>query len=417
MSFGFGFGVGRRAHEGLLQRFLTSPLPPAPVGFAHNGASNGALRAMLARVGGGTGRGRIVFKGDSTTIGQGAGRGAGGLNGARRVRPPAKLADTLCASGMRTLDNGYYGSAGCYDAGVAPELYDDRLTRAVPPWKLAGGNDTFRGFAGAGFLSDATGALGYELPSVDTFDVVFYNSNSYAIDLTIDGAAPAAVTLAGASGSPAAAVEGQIVRLEPGQGFSRIVVKAATVGTHMLRMTTAAGTTAGQGALRSITGYDGGLSAIDVLCHAACGAQSAEQARTRPDLWGNNDALAFDAPDLTIVNLGLNDGAHGVAPQAYATNLQAIVDHAKLSGDVLLVAPHPAADSFASLATQAAMRDAAAAVAADSNVAFLSLFDHFGGTFDAGLAGRMSDGVVHGDAAFYAEIGSLYGRCMRVMAA
>lgn len=64
-----GLGIGRRRKLGTAVPLFPSP----PNGFALNGSANVALKAMLARVRGGQGRGRIVFKGDSTTAGAGSG--------------------------------------------------------------------------------------------------------------------------------------------------------------------------------------------------------------------------------------------------------------------------------------------------------------------------------------------------------
>jgi lysophospholipase L1-like esterase len=230
--------------------------------------------------------------------------------------------------------------------------------------------------------------------ATDTFEVVAYVSNDETYQLTIDGAAPA--------GGPAS------FTTTASSGFVRKIVTAASAGTRRLGV---AGTTQ-RGALRSVTAYAGGVPALDMIVHAALGVRASEQAATGNG-WSNREALIFDAPDLTIVMLGLNDMAGGVGASSYAGALSAIVTAARLSGDVLLVFPPSASGNYNR--DVAAFRDAAAGVARDAGVAFLSLYDHFG-PFDAAMAARMADGEVHPNAQFAADIAAVIHRALRLMA-
>ncbi|WP_425228633.1 SGNH/GDSL hydrolase family protein [Sphingomonas sp.] len=402
-----GLGLSRH-RRGPIGVPVTAPPPPppppaAPTGFTANGAANAALKAMLTRVAAGTGRGRIVFKGDSTTAGAGGGdpTSTQQLGGARANRTAAVLAARLSAAGYPALDNGVVGDNG-NKAFVPLPVYDPRVTLgASSPWIADGG----QGFAGGNFLFSPGGGTFDFTPAVavDRFEVVAFNvGGSYSF--LVDGAAPGTVA------APGATIAGGGVSVPGGNaGFTRITVTAAAAGIHSLRVTTSTAA-----AMRSVMAWANGTYAIDILNHASNGATSADQA-TAGSNWSNNDSLAFDAPDLTIINLGLNDIGGQVAIAAYRTSLQTIVDTARLSGDVLLVFPHPAGSQFA--INPAAYRDAAAAQAAASGVAFLSLFDYFGGAFTPALQARMADGLVHGDAAFYAEVGEVYRQCIAVMAA
>lgn len=395
-----GLGMGRR--RGL----IGAPVPPVsvvPVGFAANGAANTALKAMLARVAAGTGRGRIVFKGDSTSAGAGGGDPASPqqLGGAWANRTSAVLAARLTATGYPALDGAIVGDNGAKDYVPLPS-YDGRIALgATSPWVMSGGQAVAGGHyfysPGGGGTVDFTPTV-----AVDRFEVVVFNvGGSYGF--RIDGAPPSSVTAVGATVSG-----GLVAPPNTGAGLTRITVTAASIGTHTLRVTSGA-----EGVMRSLRAWSSGVAAIDILNHASNGATSGDQA-TVGNGWSNMDSLGFDAPDLTIVNLGLNDIGNQVGVAAYRANLEAIVTTARLSGDVLLVFPHPAGSQFAVNAT--AYRDAAADIAATRGVAFLSLFDHFGGVFTPALQARMADGLVHGDAAFYAEIGELYRRCIAVMA-
>ncbi len=369
----------------------------ALTGFAANGAANTAFRAAVARVRAGTGRGRIVWKGDSITVGQGGGSNADqfGLTGARAKRIPAVLAALLSDGGTPTLDgsivadNGVNGATGQQLIGA----YDPRIVQ--PLGGAAWGLNRSAELAGGGFWKPAAGQLTFRPTApVDTFEIVAYRSENETYQVTIDGAAPAT----GAAQFTTAAEN----------GFVRHVVKAAGAASRVLALT---GTTT-RGALRSITGYDSAVPALDMIVHAALGASSAHQSATGSG-WSNREALAFDAPDLTIVCLGLNDMAVGTGAGAYGNNLRAIVDTAKQSGDVLLLFPTPAGGTYNDQVM--AYRDAAAAVAAEKTVAFFSLYDHYG-PFDAAMAARMFDGQVHPGAALLAEIADRIRQALQRMA-
>ena len=111
----------------------------------------------------------------------------------------------------------------------------------------------------------------------------------------------------------------------------------------------------------------------------------------------------------------MNDIGGQIGTAGYGTSLDRGITKAKLSGDVLLVFPHPAGGQFTNNVT--AYRDVAASLAATRGVAFLSLFDYFGGVFTPALQALMADGLVHGKAEFYAEVGQVYRRCIQAMSA
>ena len=399
-----GLGLGRHRPRG---GPLTPPPPPpppspsGPTGFVLNDSGNPAVKAMLARVVSGAGRGRIVFKGDSTTAGAGGGDPASPvqLAGARARRTSAVLASLLSAKGCPTLDNAIVGDQGC--AGyVSLPAYDPRVAYAGQAWQPDGGQT----FAGGNYLYASGGALLFTpTTAIDTVEIVVYRLPS-TFTVLIDGQPPLLTTSAGGS------VAGNVVSVDAAaNGFVRIRAEVPASAICTVRIESSGGI------LRSIAAHARALPAIDILNHASNGAASAQQGATGSGAWFGREALAFDAPDLTIVNLGLNDIAPGVAIAAYTANLQAIITHAKMSGDVLLVFPHPSGGAFATDA--AAYRDAAASLAVGNGVAFLSLFDYFGGVFTPALQARMADGLVHGNADFYAEVAETYRRCIAAMGA
>ncbi len=399
---GLGFGVKNRRY---------SPGVAAPLaGFAGNGAANATVKAMLARVANGTGRGRIVWKGDSTTAGQGGGTTADSfrLTNARPNRVSAVFAALMSSAGYPTLDNAMVGDHNlAASTGVALAAYDPRFVSGD------GNFQAQQDFAGGAFRNPGTIADSFTPNvAVDRFEVVIYNSNSYTLTFLIDGAAPASIALAGSTGSPAAIVTGNTVSVAtPGTGYTRLVIAAATAAPHSLSWTANGINLA---AIRSVMGYASTTRAIDQLVHAALGARADQQSKDNSggNLWGGLDALVFDAPDLTIINCGLNEMAQGASVATYQAALQAMVTRAKTSGDALLVFPYPAATPYNN--GVAAFKAAAAGVASGSGISFMSLYDYYGGVVDTA---RFSDAVVHGNAAFYGEVAAVLKRAVMAMAA
>ena len=113
------------------------------------------------------------------------------------------------------------------------------------------------------------------------------------------------------------------------------------------------------------------------------------------------------------MNLGINDGANGFSNAQTTTNLQAIIDAARLSGDVLLATPHPINPANVPDANQSARNAAIVSLAAAQGVPCIDLRAYFGSY--AAISSRMPDGV-HPSAEMAAEIGSVYRQCIQAMA-
>lgn len=386
----------------------------ALTGFALNGSTNTALKAMLARK-----TGRIVYKGDSTGAGIGASITTGGVSNtnaaqfadSRPYRPTAILAGLISGAGIPTLDNGFVGdAAGRLFGPISVTSYDTRVSFPGSAWTAAGavaeGGLTAQSFAGASYFNGAgAGPLVFTpTTSVNTFELVVYNTGG-TYTILIDGVAPATVT------APGCTVAGNAVTPpNTSTGFSKITVTAATPAIRALRVTPT-----GTPLLRSIIGYDTTSPAINILCHASAGANSNDTAAADKS-WANLDALGYDAPDFTIIKIGLNDSNAGVSTATYAANLQKLIAKAKLSGDVLVLWANSANPStFLSEALQDSYRDTAKAAAATAGVAFGDHRAAFGNW--AVVGSRSADNTVHPNRAFYADIEAYDWLCIQAMVA
>jgi hypothetical protein len=386
-----------------------APTPtPAPTGFARNGSTNTALKTMMAGVKAGTRRGMIVYKGDSVTTGIGSSIVSGIADDAaqntdaRKGRPPAVLARLASAAGYAALDGGMVGRNG---SSQPLPVYDPRVSFPGASWAYWAAADR-QNFPAGGFLDGNNAGPLIFTPTMqcDTFEMVMLNVGG-RVTILIDGAAPTSIT------APGATVNGNVVDVvNSDSGESRITVKAASAGMRSVSVQ-ASGVTF----MRSIRGWNSGVAAIDCLVHAAGSATSAEQSFSGNG-WSNNDALAFDAPDLTIIKLGLNDSARGVSAADYKANVGKIIDTAKATGDVLVLWPHAAnPDTFAPDAIQDALRIAASEIAAAKGVAFGDHRMAFGSW--ATIASRTADNTVHPNKGFYEDIAAYDWACVQAMIA
>lgn len=380
---------------------VTPPVvtPITPTGFALNGSTNPALKAMLASK-----QGIIVEKGDSVTAGAGGAVTADGTSsnlvtqctGARPYRTSNVIAGLMTAAGYPAFDNGWCGD-GHLTAYLSRATFDPRLG-GTPLDVLAD-----QRFAGGGSVN-GQGPETFTLGGVDTFELIVYNIG-VTLTLLIDGAAPVSITSTGGGVSDnTVAIPGNNV------GFTRVVAKASSLGTHSISYS-------GGAYIRSVRGYNSASPGIHFINHAAAEATGVQQASAGTEAWFNREAITFDAPKLTIIRVGLNDAAGGSDTSAYQTALQALVDTAKGAGSDVLVlwsnAANPA--SFSPTATQDAYRNAASAVAASSEVAFGDIRAALGDWNATGA--RTADGIVHPNRSYHADIGAYIWSCIQAMAA
>ena len=171
-----GLGQGRRRLTAWAIPVPTPTPVPAPTiaGFARNGSGNAAVSAMLARVRGGTGRGKIVMKGDSTTVGQGGGTTADPyrLTGARANRPAAVLAAGMTAAGIPAVDGSVVADNGLGAFATVPlPAYDPRIDLGSPAWTFVADQS----FAGAALMQNSAGGIASFTPAgpVDRFELVY----------------------------------------------------------------------------------------------------------------------------------------------------------------------------------------------------------------------------------------------------
>ncbi|HEU0043724.1 SGNH/GDSL hydrolase family protein [Sphingomonas sp.] len=298
----------------------------------------------------GTRNARIAFIGDSTT---------GGVGAIAPFNVPELLGARAKARGWSVYAENLFGSLDQVDTRLVQGGWGGLLNTA----------------GGAMQHSNATGAPLAFTPT-QAFDtiVIAYPRNgplgSFAVN--VDGGA--SLGTINQSGSAALMTTTFTVSL----------------GVHTVNLTWAAGLAY----VASIRTCNSAAKGLEIANMGISGAKAIDWiSEAQP--WDTLAALKAYAPDLTVINLCINDIINGPTPiPSFTTSMTAIVTAAKLSGDVVLVVPEQIGD-FAQF--HAAIRSLSAGL----DVGLYDLAERWLGV--AAAPEWMSDGI-HPSASGYADI-------------
>lgn len=325
-------------------------------------------RKALAGVRRGTANAKLALIGDSTTRGQGSGTTtAQALNGY-----PVQLSGLL--DGSNGLRAGWQNLFGTGNATLSS--FDSRVT-------LTGSFTTSSVSCGGQLFRMATTATLAFVPTVncDTFDVYSVNNGTGSFTINLDGGATLATVNTTTSGT---------------------IVKTTVSGTlagHTLNCVWASGTP-------YILGVDCYNSAVK---QASCwnfgwlASTSANWSR-QVTLFDPGPAIRnYLVPDLSIIDLGINDWSTSVSPATYRANLQTLITDCLAAGDVVLKTPAPTQDSVVSLDTQKQYVYMVYDLARENNLLVIDGFQRFSSWEVANALGFYNDNK-HPSASGYSDI-------------
>src|SRR5258708_1461467 len=257
--------------------------------------------------------------GDSTTSGAGAGTsGAINLVGARINSYPAVLAKIL-AGYVAINDNAILADQNVVAQGVTYPQYDPRVTLGAN-WANSASGPALGGVL-FHFTTGAVNNMTFTPPAAfDTF-VLYYVRNVGHGTFTVNVDGGSSLGTVNAAGSAAVLT----------QTFS------VTKGTHTINIVP---TNDAQFFIVMIVPQDSTTSAIDLYQAGMYGATSTTVNSTTT-AWSPLSLLPTIAPDLTVIDLTINDSNNATGLATYSTNMQAIITSAKLSGDVVLIVGPP----------------------------------------------------------------------------
>ena len=347
------------------------------IGFAGNARPKFRLKRAKVRLA--TARLRWLEIGDSTT--------AGTLVPGRATSTPGRLAALLNTAGLSASDHSSFGDAG---KGTAANFvaYD-------PRWGLGSGWDVyasadFRTLGGGMWSNQTTTNAASFTPTgnVDTF-ILHYARVGSPGSMTVD--------IDGAPSGPGFAS----VNTQGANAMLTVTVTHATPGAHTLNIKRVSGVII----LVGVIAYNSTVPAVDVINCGWSGSLSTNwNVATWP--WSPINAITTIAPDMTRINLGINDwdAAQRTDITTFQTNIATITTTAKASGDVMLTKPFPSDVSVASVAVQQQFCAAIGAVATAQSCEILDLQARFIDYVAAAAAGFTSNDNYHPSLEGYSDI-------------
>lgn len=316
--------------------------------FNINAATLTKWRAAVAKVRAGTGRGRIVLCGDSTTAGAGAGSGGTlNYNGAFAKNYPRAFGVLLNKS-VTTSDNSFM----CDQAtGIAYGTYDPRVSLGTG-WsntQLSLSGNMFKFTTGGG-----TGTLAFTpAGQIDTIKVVYYTTTGNGtIAVNVDGGATLATVNTGAAGN---VVTTQTI--------------TCTKGAHTINMIAQNN---GNCFVLGVIAYDSTAAAVDLVQAGASGSKAVTWDNGSL-AWSPLNVMPVLAPDLFVLNLTINDSNTPTDLATYTSQMQAIITQMKTTSDVLLMVGVPSNTTQATNGTLDSYVSALKSLAVSNNLGLLNL--------------------------------------------
>lgn len=317
VSYGPGTAGGAPPFTGMNKNGDNATLPTAlyNLGFALP-TNLDHWKSKLAEVQAGTGSARVLWIGDSTTAGNGGGTSGDHLqNGAYAGAFPQQLIPLLNATAT-TYNKSIFGDQTVTSYVPYPD-YDTRVAFG------AGWDNSGLSLGGAKFV---------------------FTSGGGASDLTFTPAGDIdTITVwwsrTGGNGTGSVSVDGGASLGTIGTCTCYVTSSTFTVakGPHTIHVHA---NNDGDLWVNGIIAKDSTTPSVDFIQAARNGGTVAQFANT-----GTTDQalvmLPLLQPDLTVVNLTINDSNGGTPLADYQTDLEAIVDAAKQSGDVLLMVGPP----------------------------------------------------------------------------
>jgi len=362
-----------------------TPLPgPFALGDTSGNFNIGApqlnhWRKAVANVRAGLGRGRLIFVGDSTTLGTGAGTGGlYDLNAAYPKSFPSALSVIL----GNFVSTSFNSLAGFQQGQVAYATYDVRATLGAN-WANSSSESL-----GAGFFQYTSGAVNnLSFAPAGAFDtiVVYYYSSAPAGSATVNvdgGSSLGALTTGGT------------------QTGAKSLSVTTTKGTHTVNVVP---DNNGTLYVDAIVTYDSTTPAIDIIQGGHFGAKIV-------DLVNDAGSAAFIplqkfAPDLTIINCTINDSNAGTSLSSYTTNMQSLITEAELTGDVLLMVGPPSNTTAATNGTLNQYIAVLRQLAISNNIGLLNIAQRWTSYAVTNPLMPYFD-TLHPEAAGYQDIGS-----------
>lgn len=366
-------------------------VPRAPANLWYGHLLNPRWKTAVERVKSGAGFAKVLCVGDSTTYGTAASMPDGYMN---QNSWPTRMAQFL----DRHVATSIYGLAiPPSDGSSVPErLVDSRWTLGAG-WGRAtnlgvgfgGKNSNYRGSPGGGALTFADPRV-----TADRFDVYY---------TTITSTTLGEMTVQATGGAPVTVQQGS----QPTRTIKKVTVSAGSAGLGNSVSITNSGA-AGNIYVLGVEPYLNGASRIRVANAGSSGSTTGgwvAQASPTHDDWNYFTFMPLYAPDLVIIDLGIND-ASSVSVADYIANMQRLADAAYAAGSAVLLKTMIPSGGAEPRPTREAEYVAALKTQLSPRYAVLDMFTHYGSYARNNARGWMPD-TLHGEDTLYRDQGAI----------
>lgn len=314
-------------------------------------------RKALGNVRNGVANAKVAFIGDSTTAGW-----YGVTDPTVRSKShPNQFAKILAGVGIPTGVESFWGNNRLNNS-TSLSAFDSRAVMGA--WAVA----QVSRVTGGGWLTGAAGAPFKWTPAVqvDTFDV-YYSGGSFTADIDGGATTPSVVS---------------------GVNTKKLTITAA-LGTHTLNLTYVSGTVT----VLAVDAYNSAAKQVSVWNWGAYGVSTNFWA-TGLNPYEMISSLPFLAPDLSIIDMTINDIGLSVPVATAQANLQLTITACQAVGDVILVVPVPGQlDSTRTQAVISAYAKMIYQLAATNNIPLIDFNRRWENYVAAQAAGLMSDSL------------------------
>lgn len=322
---------------------------------------------------------KLLLLGHSHIAGSGASNSSGYNSNGRLQSLPAAL-QRMFAYGLCPANSN--SQIGFGNTGSWVGSFDSRWTTTNWTYTLAG---TAIGGAMSSVVDGATLSF---LPgnNVTTF-VVWYaiNGTRGSFNVNVDGGTNTLIDANNAT---------------PALGKYTVNVAA---GAHTLNIIKSGTTTV---TILGVEAYNTALTTgfndeIQIMQAGHSGALAATFS-TATDPWSGLNQITSFAPDLTYIQLSINDWVAGTPIANFKASVQALITAAKVSGDVILSTDCPSSTAAVATATQMQYVTAIKELAQANNCLVYDLYARLGSYDITNAAGMMAD-TLHGNSLYYAD--------------
>jgi lysophospholipase L1-like esterase len=387
----------RRASTWLSAKALGSPTTAAGQ-FNFKTTQFSKLKAAAARVSAGTGRGKIVCIGDSTTFGEGSGSGGNGRVGCMPKGWPAKLAASLTSLGLPAVNENKIGSSGI---GTTTVTIAENRNSVKPGFNPASSGWVLSTSTTAGGVlftntADTTSVLSYTPPiAVSKFELIDLTiSTAGSITYNVDGGSETVLSQAGAS------------------TLRRTIIDCGSLGSHTLNVKRVAGTAFVVG----VRAWDDTTKAFDIWNLGNCVSQTSDWIGTANPWSSLSAATSYCADaDLVIIDLTINNSL--LSPSSYnttyPTQMQSIINAARSGGaDVLLMTGNPSRVDIIADSVQQQFRQALKDIATANDLPMIDQYAKYTDWVTLNTAGWMFN-ANHPNELQYADLGAFLASSLK----